>query len=90
MARKKKKGSQDKTLKILVLATAILNLIQAIVNLFNKLLEQGEGGKPPLADIIIRYRAFVNTKIKGGLDNGRNRISRRDDRTQFNNDRTRS
>lgn len=39
MARKKKKGSQEKTLKILVLATAILNLIRAIANLLSKLLE---------------------------------------------------
>ena len=39
MARRKKKGSQEKTLKILILATAILNLIKSLVDLLNKLLE---------------------------------------------------
>lgn len=39
MARQKKKGSQDKTDKILILATAILNLIRALVDLLNRLLE---------------------------------------------------
>jgi len=39
MARKKKKGSQEKTLKILTLATTILTLIRAIIDLINKLLE---------------------------------------------------
>lgn len=39
MAKKKKNDSQDKTLKILVLATAILNLIRAIFDLIEKLLE---------------------------------------------------
>lgn len=39
MARRKKKGSQDKTLKTLILATAILNLIKSLVDLITKLLE---------------------------------------------------
>ena len=39
MARQKKKGDQDKTLKTLILATAILNLIKSLVDLLNKLLE---------------------------------------------------
>lgn len=39
MARQKKKGSQDKTLKTLILATAILNLIKSLIDLINKLLE---------------------------------------------------
>lgn len=39
MARPKKKGDQDKTLKILVLVTAILNLIKSLVDIINKLLE---------------------------------------------------
>lgn len=39
MARQKKKGSQDKTLKILILATAILNLIESLVDLIDRLLE---------------------------------------------------
>ena len=39
MARQKKKGDQDKTLKILVMVTAILNLIRSLVDIINKLLE---------------------------------------------------
>ncbi len=35
--QKKKKGSQEKTLKIIVLATAVLNLIISVVNLIEKL-----------------------------------------------------
>ena len=34
---KRKKGSQEKTLKIILLATAILNLISSLVNLIEKL-----------------------------------------------------
>lgn len=39
MARKKKKGDQDKTLKIIVMVTAILNLIRSLVDIITKLLE---------------------------------------------------
>lgn len=39
MAKKKKNDSQDKTLKILVLATAFLNLIRAVIDLIDKFLE---------------------------------------------------
>lgn len=39
MARQKKKGNQDKTLKTLVLVTAILNLIKSLIDLINKLIE---------------------------------------------------
>ncbi len=39
MAKKKKNGNKDKTLQIIVLVTAVLNLIQAIVDLINKLLD---------------------------------------------------
>ena len=39
MARRKKKGDQDKTLKTLVLITALLNLIKSLIDLINKLLE---------------------------------------------------
>ena len=39
MARQKKKGSQDKTLKTLILVTTILNLIKSLIDLINKLLE---------------------------------------------------
>lgn len=36
---KQKKGNQDKTVKIIVLVTAILNLIRALVDLIAKLTE---------------------------------------------------
>ena len=39
MARRKKKGDQDKTLKTLILVTTILNLIRSLIDLINKLLE---------------------------------------------------
>lgn len=39
MARRKKKGDQDKTLKSLILVTTVLNLIRSIIDLINKLLE---------------------------------------------------
>ena len=39
MARKKKKGDQDKTLKTLILVTTILNLVKSLIDLINKLLE---------------------------------------------------
>lgn len=39
MARQKKKGNQDKTLKTLILVTTILNLIKSLIDLINKLLE---------------------------------------------------
>ena len=39
MARQKKKGDQDKTVKSFILITAILNLIRALIDLINKLLE---------------------------------------------------
>jgi len=39
MARQKKKGDQDKTLKIIVMVTTILNLIRALIDLVNKLIE---------------------------------------------------
>lgn len=39
MARQKKKGDQDKTVKSLILITAILNLIKTLIDLINKLLE---------------------------------------------------
>lgn len=39
MAKKKKKGNQDKTLQTLVLVTAILNLIRAVIDLIERLLE---------------------------------------------------
>lgn len=37
MAKKKKNGNQDTNLKIIVLATAILNLIRAVIDLIEKL-----------------------------------------------------
>lgn len=39
MARQKKKGDQDKTVKSLILITTILNLIKSLIDLINKLLE---------------------------------------------------
>lgn len=39
MARQKKNGKQNKTLETLVLITAVLNLIKAIVDLIGKFLE---------------------------------------------------
>jgi len=38
MSRKKKNGKQDTTLKIIVLLTAILNLIKALIDLINRLI----------------------------------------------------
>lgn len=35
----KKKGSQDVSLKVIIMATAILNLIKALIELINKILE---------------------------------------------------
>ncbi len=40
MARKKKNGSQEKTTKSLLLATAILNLIIKLIELLEKLLDR--------------------------------------------------
>lgn len=37
MARKKKKGGKDNTLEKLILATAILNLIKALIDLISEL-----------------------------------------------------
>ena len=39
MARKKKNGNKDKTLLLLVLVTAILNLVQSLIDLISKLTE---------------------------------------------------
>ena len=39
VARKKKNGNQNKTVEILVLITAILNLIKVLVDIIGKLLE---------------------------------------------------
>ena len=39
MAGKKKNGNQDKTLQALVLVTAILNLIEAILDIVDRILE---------------------------------------------------
>ena len=38
MSRKKKNGNQDTTLKVLLI-TATLNLIRALIDLINKLIE---------------------------------------------------
>lgn len=46
MARKKKSGSKDKPLQIIVFATAILNPVRALVDLIRRLTEQREGLRP--------------------------------------------
>ena len=43
----KKGGNQDLTLKIIVLVTAILNLVKALVDIIKSLTGQGRGRKPP-------------------------------------------
>lgn len=37
MARKKKNGNKDKTLQIIVFATAIVNLIKSLIDLIERL-----------------------------------------------------
>lgn len=39
MSKKKKSGNQDETLKIIILITAIFNLIKSIFDLIHELLE---------------------------------------------------
>ena len=39
MAKKKKSGNKDKTLQIIVFATAILNLVKSLIDLIGKLTE---------------------------------------------------
>ena len=39
MSKKKKSGNQEKTLKRLILITAILNLIKSVADLIQKFLE---------------------------------------------------
>lgn len=39
MGKKKKNGNQDKTFQIIVMVTAILNLIKSIADLIQKFLE---------------------------------------------------
>lgn len=39
MAQKKKSGNKDKTLQIIVFATAILNLVKALIDLIVRLTE---------------------------------------------------
>lgn len=39
MSKKKKSGNRDKTLTILILVTAIFNLIKSIIDLITELLE---------------------------------------------------
>lgn len=39
MGKKKKNGNQDKTLKIIVLVTAVLNLIRSIADIIKQLIE---------------------------------------------------
>ena len=39
MAGKKKNGNQDKAVKTIILVTAILNLVKALIDLISKLTE---------------------------------------------------
>ena len=39
MSKKKKNGNKDRTLQTIVFVTAILNLIRALIELINKLIE---------------------------------------------------
>ncbi len=39
MSRKKKSGNQDKALKTIILITAILNFIKALIELISRLME---------------------------------------------------
>ena len=39
MSRKKKNGDHDKTVKIIVMVTAILNLVKSLIDLIGKLTE---------------------------------------------------
>ena len=39
MAKKKKNGNHDKSLQIIVMVTAIMNLIRALFDLIDRLLE---------------------------------------------------
>ena len=39
MSGKKKNGNEDKSIKTLILVTALIQLMQALINLINKLLE---------------------------------------------------
>lgn len=39
MRKKKKNGNQEEVVKIIVLVTAILNLIKVVVEIINRLLE---------------------------------------------------
>ena len=66
MARQKKKGGHAKTLKTLIMVTAILNLIKSLIDLINKLLEQdrGEGNLPSCGTKIIQNLAFVNINLE--------------------------
>ena len=37
MGRKRKNGNEDRTVKIVILVTAVLNLIKALIDLINRL-----------------------------------------------------
>lgn len=39
MSKKKKKGNQDERVEKIILITALIKLIEALINLINKLLE---------------------------------------------------
>lgn len=39
MGRKKKSGNEDRTTKYIILATAVLNLVKALIDLISRLTE---------------------------------------------------
>ena len=56
---KQKKSRKNTTLQKVVLATALIQLIETLMDFIKKLIEQGEGEKSP-KPIIILLRAIVN------------------------------
>ena len=55
MAQRKKNRSKDNALQKLIFATAILNLVKALIDLIKSLTGQGERGIPPLT---LKNKAF--------------------------------
>ena len=72
MRRRKRNRKQDKTLKTIILLTAILNLFTALLMVLaeiSKLLEQAGEGESPPPHRIVQAQAFVNKK--GGFTQGK-------------------
>lgn len=67
--KKKKKGSKKKSqIHYILLATAILQLIQVILEIVKILVEQGRGETPTLYKRIAFFKLIVNIKsVRGGV-----------------------